>query len=56
MHPAGATAVLEIIPVILDTAEGYAAEPMDLQNILSAGRGSYDINIGLFAHADAIAG
>ena len=56
VHPAGAAAVLEVVAVVLDAAEGDAAESVDLQDELGAGRGGYDVDVGFFAHADAVAG
>lgn len=56
VHPAGAAAVLEVVAVVLDAAEGDAAESVDLEDGLGAGRGGDDVDVGLLAHADAVAG
>lgn len=46
----------EVVTVVLDAAEGYAAQAVDFQNKLAAGGGGYDVDVGFFAHADAVAG
>lgn len=56
MHPARAAAVLEVVTVVLDAPEGYAAQAVDFQNELGAGGGGHDVDVGFFAHADAVAG
>lgn len=56
MHPARAAAVLEVVAVVLDAAEGDAAEAVDLQYELGACGGGDDVDVGFFADADAVAG
>lgn len=48
--------MLEVVTVVLDASEGYAAQAVDFQDILGAGGGGYDVDVGFFAHADAVAG
>ena len=48
--------MLEVVAVVLDAAEGYAAESVDFKDELGAGRGGDDVDVGLFAYADAVAG
>lgn len=48
--------MLEVVAVVLDAAEGDAAESVDLEDELGARRGGDDVDVGLFAHADAVAG
>ena len=45
----------EVVSVVLDGAEGYAAETVYFQNMLGARGRSDDENVGFFAHADLIA-
>ena len=56
MHPARAAAVFEVVAVVLDAAEGDAAQAVDFQYELGARGGGYDVDVGFFAHADAVAG
>ena len=56
VHPARAAAVLEVVAVVLDAAEGDAAEAVDLQYELGACGGGDDVDVGFFADADAVAG
>ena len=68
VHPAGGLALAQVVAVVLDGAEGDAAEPMDLEDallfiwlVLVAGfggkvRGSRrgaDVDVGFLAGADA---
>lgn len=48
--------MLEIVSVVLDAAKGYAAQAVDFQDVLSAGGGGHDVDVGFFADADTIAG
>ena len=48
----------QVVPIVLYRAEGYAAESVDLQDVLLVrwGRGTWwgaDVNVALFAGADA---
>ena len=56
MHPARAAAVPEVVAVVLDAAEGYPAQSVDLQYVLGARGGGDDVDVRFFAHADAVAG
>lgn len=47
--------MLEIVAIVFDAAKGDAAKAVDLQNELCACGGSADVDVGFFAHADAIA-
>lgn len=71
VHPAGGLALAQVITVVLDGAEGDAAEPVDLEDALlfirsvlvagcgrrirGSGRGA-DVDVGFFTGADAGAG
>ena len=46
----------EVVAVVLDAAEGDAAEAVDLEDELGASGGGDDVDVGFFADADAVAG
>jgi hypothetical protein len=45
----------EVVAVGLDGAEGDTPEAVDLEDMLRAGRGGDDEDVGFFANADLIA-
>lgn len=44
----------EVVAVGFDTAEGDTAEAVDLENVLGAGGGGDDEDVGFFADADLV--
>ena len=55
VDPAGRLAVLDVVALVLDLAEGGAAEPMQLDDALLVGLVRGDVDVGLLAHADLVA-
>ena len=53
MHPARAGAMFQVIAVVLDAAEGHAAEAVDLEDLLDSRWGGAEVDVGFFADADA---
>jgi len=47
--------MLQVVSIVLDAAEGYAAKSVDLEDKLGPRGRSYNVDIGLFANANAIA-
>ena len=45
----------QIVTVGLYAAEGDAAQAVDFDNVLRAGRGGADVDVGFFADADLVA-
>lgn len=48
--------MLEVVPVVLNAAEGDPAQAVDFENVLDARGGGDDVDVRFFADADAVAG
>ncbi len=46
----------EVVAVVFYGAEGYAAEPVDFEDVLGSRGGGDDEDVGFFADTDLVAG